>query len=82
MFRAVDFLHVFVKLDGLTTLGFSAGAGLIFFVWPLCGLLLGVLLYYFTLLIGVSGSVQQERFSRTGHLLSQRDCIFCLALDR
>ena len=59
--HAVYFLHYSVKLDGLTTLDFSTGAGL--FVGPLHGVIAGVLLQYFTILRGVSGDMQQAFFS-------------------
>ena len=80
MFRAVDFLHVFVKLDGLTTLGFSAGAGLIFFEWPLGGVLLRIFLEYFTLLRGVSRAMQQACFSALVVLLFGETDYFVLNL--
>ena len=67
IFHYVDFLHVSVKLDRLTTLGFSAGAGFVIFVWPLCGVFLGVLL-------------DKSCVSCTSHLLTCREYIFCLAL--
>ena len=80
MFHDVDFLHVVSKLNGLTMLDFPSGVGFILFVWPLCGVLLGVLIYYFTLLRGVSGAMQHSCLSHTGHLLARRDYIFFLAL--
>ena len=48
--HVVDLLHFYVKLDGLVMLGFSARAGLFVFVWPLHGVLVGVILQSFTLL--------------------------------
>ena len=80
IFHYVDFLHVSVKLDRLTTLGFSAGAGFVIFVWPLCGVFPGVLLEYFTILILVSGYMHKSCVSCTSHLLTCREYIFCLAL--
>ena len=44
--HGVDLLRFAVKLDGLTTLGFATGAVLYAFVWPLCGVLFGVILQY------------------------------------
>ena len=67
-----------VELDGITTPCFSPGAGLIFFVWPQCGSLIGLFLKYFTLLRGVSEVIQQALFICTVCLIAWRDCIFVL----
>ena len=80
MLHDVEFLHVFIELYILTTLGFSVVAGFIFFVWLLIGVLLGVLLEYLTILRGVSEATQQLCVSCTSRFLDQRDYIFCLAL--
>ena len=45
----VGLLDTDVELDGLTSLYFAAGTGLIFFMYNLCSVLFGVLLKYFTL---------------------------------
>ena len=82
MLHDIDFLNVYVKLDGLTMLGFSVGAGFILFVWPLCGVILGVLFEYFKILGGVSGAIKQACVSRTSHIIAQRDYIFCPELSR
>ena len=55
MLHDVGFLDTSVKLSELTTLCSAVGAGLIIFTWLLCGILFGVFLKYFPLLIGVSG---------------------------
>ena len=78
MFHDVDFLHVSVEIDGLTTLGFDAGVGFVFFVWPLWGVLLGLFLDYFTIFRGVSGAMRQACVSRISRLLTWRDSIFFL----
>ena len=70
MLLDVDFLHISAEIDGITTLGLAAIAGFVFFVWPLHGVLLGVFLEYFTLLIGVYGAMQQACVSRTGHIIA------------
>ena len=49
-FHGVDLLRFSVKLSGLTTLEFASGVGLFVFVWPLRGILVRVILQYFTLL--------------------------------
>ena len=76
----VGFLDAAIKLVGLTTLCFAARVGFIFFAWLFCGVILGVFFEYFTLLGGVSGSMQKASFICTGHLLSWRDWFFVLQL--
>ena len=71
MFHDVNFLYIFTELDGLTSLGFAAGAGFVFFVWPLRGVFLGVFLEYFTILIGVSGAMQQACVICTSCLITR-----------
>ena len=73
MFHDVDYLHVYVTLYRLDTLGFSTRVGFIFFVWPLWGALLGIFLEYSTITRGVSGAMHQAYVSLTGRLLAWRD---------
>ena len=42
--HAVELLRFTVKLNGITTLVFAAGASFFVFVGPLCGVLIGVFL--------------------------------------
>ena len=44
MLHDVEFFHVYVELDGLTTLCFANRVGLILFVWPLRGVIIRVLI--------------------------------------
>ena len=68
-FHGVDLLRLSVKLCVLATLGFSSRASFFVFVWPLHSVLVRVILRYFTLLWGVSGSMQQSCFLPVGQLL-------------
>ena len=80
MFHYLDFLHVLVELNRLTTPVYEAGSGFILFVWPLHSILLGLFLYYFTILRGVSGAMHKAYVSISGLLISWRDYIFVLHL--
>ena len=56
-FHGVDLLRLFVKLDGLTTLGFSTGVGFLVFMWPMHGLFFRV-----NLLSSVRGNITSIYF--------------------
>ena len=43
-YHGFHLLSLAVKLDGLTTLFIVAGAGLSLFVWPVCGVIIGLFL--------------------------------------
>ena len=70
MLHDVDLLHIYPEIDGITTLGFSARYGFVFFVWLLHGVLLRVFLEYFTLLRGVYGDMQQACVSCNYHIIA------------
>ena len=80
MFHYLDFLHVLVELNRLTTPVYEAGSGFILFVWPLHSILLGLFLYYFTILRGVSGAMHKACFV-TGRTIDRMACIIFLALS-
>ena len=63
----VDHLRFATKSDGLTTLGFTSGVGLLVFVWPLQGALFRVFLQYFTILLGLPRYMQQACFRRSAY---------------
>ena len=44
MLHDVGFIDAYVELNGLATHCFAVREGFIFFVWSLCGVLLGVLM--------------------------------------
>ena len=58
IFHGVDFLGIFVKLDGFSTLRLAARSGFFILIWLLRGVLFVVNLKYFTLLGVVSRSMQ------------------------
>ena len=80
VFHAVVLLCLLVQLSALNMLWFANRAGLFLFMWPLCGVLSRVNFKYFTLLWGVSGSMQQACLFCTGQTISRMDCMFCLDL--
>ena len=57
--HAVHLFCCVIKLDGLTTFFVAAGAGFSFVVWPLYGVLGGVILQYFALFRIVLRYMQQ-----------------------
>ena len=61
-YYAVNLLRLAVEIDGLATLFLATVAGLFLFVWPLCGVLLRVLLEYFVILYRVPGAMHQACF--------------------
>ena len=48
-YHGVHLLRFAVELDGLTTLLVAAGASFFVFLWPMCGVLLGLFLEYYAL---------------------------------
>ena len=79
VFHDIDFLCIFVEVNGFATLKLAAGLVLFIFMDPLCGVLFGVNLNYFTLLIGVSGAMHQACTFSSIWRITQMDFIFCLA---
>ena len=75
----VNLLRLTVKLDGLTALFIAAGAGLLVLEWPLCCILFGVLLKYFSPSYIVTGSMQQACFC-TGISIYWMACIIFIEL--
>ena len=80
MLHDVGLLDASVKINGLDALCFADGAVFVIFMWPLCGVIFGLFLKYFTLLRKVSSAMQQTCFLCTGCFLDQRYCIFSPAL--
>ena len=74
-------VHLFccaVKMDSLTSF-FVAAESVFLFMWPLHGILGGVILEYFTLFRRVSGAMQQSCFP-SGWPIAPMACISCLGL--
>ena len=63
MFNDVRLFQSYVKINRLTMLCFDVGVGFVIFMGPLRGAIFRILFKYFTLLRGVSGSIQQACFS-------------------
>ena len=80
MIHDVGLLYAAIKLNGLTMICFPARSGFILFMWPLCGVIFGVILKYFTLLRGVSGAMQQAYFSALVVLSLKETTLFFLHL--
>ena len=76
----VNLFLLTVKLDGLRALFVAAWEGFLFFVWPLCGVLLGLFLEYFALFRRVTGSMHRAFFC-TGQTIARMACIIFLALS-
>ena len=75
-------VHLFccaVKIDGIATFFVASGAGFSFIVWPLCGVLGGVLLQYSGLFRRVLGDMKQACFT-SGRTIAWMACIFFLRL--
>ena len=79
-YHVVHLLRLAIKLDVITTFFVAAGAELFIFVWTLCGLLLGVLLKYSTLLRRVPGDIYQACFI-IGWPIARMACMIFLALS-
>ena len=77
--HAVHLFCCVVKIGGLTTFFVSTRAGFSFVVWPLHGILGGVILQHFTLFYRVPGVIQQACFT-SGRPIARMTCIYCLAL--
>ena len=76
-------VHLFccaVELYGLTTFFIAARAALYFIVWPLCNVLGGIFLRYFSIFHRLPGAMQQAYFSSV-RPIAWMAYIFCLALD-
>ena len=80
-FHTIDLLCFPVKLDILTLLIFPTVTGFFVFVGALCVRLLGVLIDWFTLLLGLSGAIQRACFI-TGQMITWMSWIIFLALSR
>ena len=80
-YHAIYLLRLAIKLYRLATLGFDDGTVFFVFLGPLCGLLLGVFLEYFTLFRRVSGSMHKAFFV-TGHPIAQMTFMIFLMLSR
>ena len=68
-YYGVNLLRITVEFDGLSTLLLSNGVGFFLFLWPLRGVLLGLLLEYFSLFLKVPGAMHQAFFSLVSLLL-------------
>ena len=79
-FHGVDILSFAVKLNGLTTLRFSARAVFLVIVWSLHGLLFRLNRKQFTLLWGVSRSMQQACTFCASFPIARMSCMFFLFL--
>ena len=76
----IDFLCIFIKIDGFATPRIAAGAGLFILMGPLRGIIFGVNIKYFILLRGVSGAIQKACLFSSGQRITWMAYIFCLAL--
>ena len=80
-YHGVNLLSLAIELDGLATIFLAAKSGFFFlFVWPLCGILLGLFIEYFALFCRVSGAMHQVCFF-TGLPIAQMACMICLAIS-
>ena len=74
-YHGVNLLRLAIELDGLATMFLAAKSGFFFlFVWPLCGILLGLFIEYFALFCRVSGAMHQVCFY-TGRSIDQMACM-------
>ena len=68
-YYGVNLLRLTVEIDILSALFVAAGAGFLLFLWPLFGVVPGVLLEYFALLRRFPGDMHKECFSPVGRSL-------------